>query len=736
MSLTINVGVDANFRRLNFTGGLSPFVCNGTAKYELLINPSNASISGSGSVSQEYWENTNALEGIEKLDFNTDTGIAIPGWKEGRIVYDYNHKCHVAFNDKSDVGLCIGRESYARVKNNTGSTILNGTAVYISSADPASNLAVVEKADKNAFDKSRLLGVATMDIAGSGGTGYATINGDVNNVDTSTFTIGDVIYLGDNGAIINTRPTDGDFPVVLGTVLKVGTTDGIIFILPDIPQYTAEVVQTTGWANVQQYTMSFDDGTRTLTMSTVGSEFRFYQAGIKYEKTSDSIAITDQEGLHFIYYNNGTLVDLYNPTFDQIAVIIRTNPNVAYVYWDQTNSKHIYLGNEEHTISMPGATHVYLHVNEGARYVNGLDATDVLADQAGTLDTHAQFGITGGSTTDEDVPTFINGIASTVGTPIYYYSGPELTRTVRQTINAGFAVATTGTGRLAYNQLTGGNWQLTEAGDNNYVLCHVFGLNDAVESRKLISAVGINQYTSATLAEQGAEDEIREIMGGQVLTPELVPLYTFIFNTKNTYSNSVKARIVSTTEGDYFDWRRTSLAGGGGGGGAVNPVFADDVFTVFSSGDVSKEVGFDVSGVTTSTKRLIGAPNHNLTLPASDGTTGDVVETNGSGVQSYRGVGPKTTTVSTATYTVLAADEALQVTRTTTGACVITVPSALITAAKKEWTITDAGDNASFNNVTIETEGSQTINGFSNYTINSDKTSITLYSDTSNLFIK
>ena len=92
------------------------------------------------------------------------------------------------------------------------------------------------------------------------------------------------------------------------------------------------------------------------------------------------------------------------------------------------------------------------------------------------------------------------------------------------------------------------------------------------------------------------------------------------------------------------------------------------------------------------------------------------------------------TTVNAATYTVLAADTRLHVTYSATGACAITIPSALIIAGF-DLIIKDGGGDANTNNITVATEGAETIDGSATAVIIDDYDSISLYSDSTNLFI-
>ncbi len=96
---------------------------------------------------------------------------------------------------------------------------------------------------------------------------------------------------------------------------------------------------------------------------------------------------------------------------------------------------------------------------------------------------------------------------------------------------------------------------------------------------------------------------------------------------------------------------------------------------------------------------------------------------------------PIPTPINAATYDLLPADQLLHVTYTLTGSIIITIPTAKITDGR-EFTIKDAGLNAGTNNITVETEGAENIEGQSNLVMNIDGDSFTLYAYGGNLFIK
>jgi hypothetical protein len=143
----------------------------------------------------------------------------------------------------------IGMETYARVENTTGVTIPNGTVVGFSGVGANNTLSVTPYLADGSTPTLYILGVMTHDLPDSGQVGYCTVWGHVREVDTSAFSIGDVLYASPTvpGAFTATKPTAPDNVVPVAAVLKVGTTDGEIFVRPTIEQqkYYGQFIKTT-----------------------------------------------------------------------------------------------------------------------------------------------------------------------------------------------------------------------------------------------------------------------------------------------------------------------------------------------------------------------------------------------------------------------------------------------------------------------------------------------------------
>jgi hypothetical protein len=464
----------------------------------------------------------------------------------------------------------VGQEEHILVYNNTGSDIANGKGVYASTGATSGRTNAALAIANSRMIAANMFGIATNTIP-NGTVGKITVRGRVRNLNTSGFSVGDLLYVSPTtaGEFTNVRPTGGYFPIVVGKVVVSSATVGEIEVFSSKYDDPDDIQAANGFPNQNAipaaYSTSFVNGTRTFTIAPTGSEFYFYQLGVQYRfSTAQNLVISNVEGVHWVYFDNGSLAEVVNPTDGQVDSLIRTKVIVQSIYWDAANSQQILFGREGHGHIMDSDTHAYLHFTQGAKYLSGL-ALGNFSIGNGNTDAHAQFSIGSGVTTDEDLIEIVSAIASTTGLPIYYLSGASsYLRTLTQ---AGYSVATDvtagvgSTGRLVYNQFTGGAWQLTVVGNSDYVLCHVFSTPDASRGN-MVAFIGQNTYTTSPLARAGANTEI-----GNILTnfpkQELIPIGTVIFQTSTAYSNAVKARVIVTDTGaNYVDWRTTALVAG------------------------------------------------------------------------------------------------------------------------------------------------------------------------------
>jgi hypothetical protein len=346
----------------------------------------------------------------------------------------------------------------------------------------------------------------------------------------------------------------------------------------------ATTVHDTGWEKLNSYSLSFDNGTRTLTIDNpvapyAADYYAHWQRGVEYRKTAPELyTVPDVEGLYLIYYIDGALVSIYEPTSNELSTLIRSYATVAYVYWNAVDKQCEYLGREPHPRGMSPDTHVYLHFVLGAQYIEGLELTDVPSG-TGAADTDAQFGVTTGVVTDDNVVSLTREFLRSEGLKVYYYEGTETTPVLRSNGLPGFSVTSAGAGqRLAYNRLNAGTWILQEVSDGGFVLCHVFANNANSQDERTFTMVGQAEYANILAAQEGATAEIRNLRISGLVGPEMVPLWTVVFETDDTFTNAAKARIV----GAPVDWREE--------GGIVVPRVLNDLLDWYTplaaNGDV------------------------------------------------------------------------------------------------------------------------------------------------------
>ena len=326
----------------------------------------------------------------------------------------------------------------------------------------------------------------------------------------------------------------------------------------------------SGFKDRAESTLTFSDSTpdRTMTITPVGDDFSFWCQSQKYVKSAaDTYQIPNLEGLHYIYYDQtGTLTSTQSFT----PSIITDFTFVCFVYWDLTNSKHILFGDERHGRTMDSATHSYLHNVFSTQYDSGLDIGNMDVDGSGNDASAAQLSISNGVIRDEDIRIEITDgspqdLSPILNAPIYHRDGLDASGIWRKIDATAFVCSTTGSGRGAYNQNNGGTWQLTEVGNNNYFLMHLYATNDIDEP--MIWIMGEAEYGTVTLAREGATTEILSLQFGPLdeALPEYLPVATIILETRTSYTNAVKSRVRSTDTGDdYIDWRGATIVQSGG----------------------------------------------------------------------------------------------------------------------------------------------------------------------------
>ena len=176
---------------------------------------------------------------VDYIDFN-NTGIPTPADQEGRIYWDEDNGTLSLGMHGGQVVQQIGLEEYFYVKNQTGTTILNGTVTYASGTLGASGrlLADLMIAD-GTIPYYFALGITTEDIV-DGDDGYVTQFGLVRGINTTgsngeTWNDGDVLYVSPTvaGTLTKFEPEAPNLRLQMAIVVS-AATNGSIFVRPDL----------------------------------------------------------------------------------------------------------------------------------------------------------------------------------------------------------------------------------------------------------------------------------------------------------------------------------------------------------------------------------------------------------------------------------------------------------------------------------------------------------------------
>lgn len=158
--------------------------------------------------------------------------------------------------DNGDITMQVGQEMFTKVRNQSGSTITNGKAVYFSGR--LGNRPLISLAKSDAESTSRVAGITTQDII-SPDDGFITTVGYVRGIKTdytgagiwgTTWVTGDLLYVSktDAGVLTNVEPASPHHSDIVGTVGIVHSSLGSILVEPERHKTLAELSDVNGTA--------------------------------------------------------------------------------------------------------------------------------------------------------------------------------------------------------------------------------------------------------------------------------------------------------------------------------------------------------------------------------------------------------------------------------------------------------------------------------------------------------
>lgn len=313
-------------------------------------------------------------------------------------------------------------------------------------------------------------------------------------------------------------------------------------------------------------TLTFDDGTRTLTIAPTGANFSVWVGGGRQVKTSESVTWTNVEGKHYFFFDAAGVLTHSTNTADFIAAIRGSGATVAALYWDADNNTSIRRLDERHGL-MDGATHARLHLGGGAAYINGGEPLDLVFN---TNDAGGGVGISETRIVDEDIYHTAASRPKPGSFPVFFLIGPEASPTVRRKpadpipmLQPG-SVPQWGVGQPkgAFNLLSGGTWSLDDSNQSDIHIIMTMCMDGDLDE-PLFFLLGADFYSSAFAARQAAPTELQRAFALRGLfSEEVVPLWSIIIRTADWMPGN-KIQLVTADNADFVDWRGTTQGGVG-----------------------------------------------------------------------------------------------------------------------------------------------------------------------------
>jgi len=335
----------------------------------------------------------------------------------------------------------------------------------------------------------------------------------------------------------------------------------------DIDAIVAATKEPTGFNNPGCGTMSIDNPTNTVTFSAIGETYWIKGKG-HVLTAALTLAIDDTiEGAHYIYLDNDEVLKETTTWSDDL---LSEYALVMIVSWSVAG--HAALldppQTETHGIASGWGWHKWAHDCFGALWENGLQPTGhTIGD--GSLDVHAQYGWSSGEYHDEDIEHELATVASPATVTVLYMTGATGSQVWNAVEVANYGILNAPAGRVYWNELALGVWGLKEATDNDFVNYHAY----TAPNGKRYAVMGQAEYANKNDAQAGAEVEAGNIITTGLPVPELLLTATHIYQTKDTYGNAVKAKIVVTDDGGYYvNWLNVRSTPGSGIGDVMPPL--------------------------------------------------------------------------------------------------------------------------------------------------------------------
>lgn len=308
---------------------------SGTATAELtnLVTDANVALSLALNANQSFdyiASNTQFVNNY--IDLNP---IDHPAHNEGRIFYDNVHKTLNYYSDITNLNMELGTNEYIRVYNDTGNTIPNGAALYLSgytSTDPVVPKAVL--ADATSAATYNTSGLAAASIP-NGSYGYCAVSGvvrgsDSDPFDTSYLTAGQRAFVSATvpGQLQQPAPSYPNYPMCMGLVVIADANNGVFVVeqqMHAVPQFRVggDVYVGQDLTVGGNFTVLGSETVVSLTNISVDDTFFYLGSGDTISNTEFVPADANTPGLNDALYSGyyeGTTTKTFSVRIDSTGI--------------------------------------------------------------------------------------------------------------------------------------------------------------------------------------------------------------------------------------------------------------------------------------------------------------------------------------------------------------------------------------------------------------------------------
>jgi len=540
----------------------------------------------------------------------------IPSHSEGRYFYDKMNHAMTIYSDISDTSLQVGHEQWFRAYNNSGGQLDNGSFIYISGEieiDLGYGLEWVPTvAYAIANDATKALGIigsVTHNVLNNNPC-IITTSGKVRDFDTSGMVAGTTAYLSATipGFYQDTPPPSPNYVIKVGQVSHSHATEGTGEVLLQTGTNTQDVIKIFNGAILEDHavTVTSDSADVTLTLDNADAvnDLSLFFNGVFYVFTAPaSIILTAGSDSapteNYIYIPESTRVLTVStvgwPGGQYVAVATVVVQSATGVQNDGAYKVHAWT---DHLADSSNGGHL-AHLNKWIRnrpvsWDSGVAQTTTIVINGGAID-NVYFATTSGSAYQLHNHAF-PALDMQTGTPIWVVN--DFT-TKYDRITDLSIIDTDSTGA-------------TLRSNNTYYSIFVWGaVNEDATDCKYFCNAPSGFYTNETSAISDISDYTdqtipREYRGVGFPIARIVLRYQT--GASGTFTEILTENLLDSL--------------GGGGGSAIADVeHPDNLFRVFNVLDNTKELAFDVSGLTTATTRT-------LAIQDIDGTVALITDAN------------------------------------------------------------------------------------------------------------